>query len=446
MAMLGLLSLGASSCSDFLNPDPSNSLDTSQVFTDLEGANAVLVGAYGNLTSSNYYGLRYPFFAEMAADNLAWTGTLPSFGEIKQRNIQTSNVEVTSMWQQIYSTINRANNVITLAPTVASIPETNRVQLVAEARFIRAVAYFDLVRYWGDVPLVLTPTSTPDNSLNVSRSPVSAVYDQVREDLDAAEAVLPVANTGRATKWAATAMKARLALYRQQWQTAATLADQVIASGRFSLLPNYRAVFETENSAESIWEIQFDAQVSSQFAFYALPTSAGGRNELSPTGTGSTLPNAYENGDQRKNATISDGTYKIPATGRTVPAGQQIKYFDPGTGTDNYRAIRFAEILLIGAEAKAQQQDLPGALTLLNRVRNRAGLANFASTSQSAVLDAIQQERRVELALEGHRWFDLIRTGKAAQVLNVPDARRLLFPIPFRETVNNPNIIQNPGY
>jgi hypothetical protein len=444
LAVLGLLSLGTSSCSDFLNPEPRNSVDRTQVFTDLEGARAALNGTYGNLLSANNTGLRVPIFADMLADNLAHIGTFPSFAQLKNRAVLPDNAEVTNMWSSLYGTINRANNVIAYTPAVTGTTDAVKSQIIGEALFVRALAYFYLVNYWGDVPLVVTPTTTPDNTLFVSRNPKAAVYDQMVADLTEAEAALPATGgPARASRLAATALKARIALYRQQYSEASRLADLVLAGG-YTLNPSYRAAVASENPTESIFEVQFDAQNQSSYAFFMLPTTNGGRNEMSPTGPGSTLTTAYETGDQRRDATVSNGSFQL--NGRAIAVGNQVKYTDPGTGTDNFKAIRLAEIILISAEAKARLNDAPGAITALNRIRTRAGLPVAAGLTQTQVLDLIERERRVELALEGHRWFDLIRTGRAQAVLNITDVNRLLLPIPFRETLNNPNMTQNPGY
>lgn len=443
VALLGALGLAGTSCDKVLDQQPQNALASTQVFVDLAGVNAALTGVYGGLTTSNYYGLRYPVFADLLADNLNHIGTFPSFAEIKNRNIQTNNAEVTNMWAAIYATINRANNVIEYTPGVGAILDADKKRIVAEAKFLRALCYFDLVRYWGDVPLVLTATKKADESLNVARTPATAVYDQVKKDFDDAEADLSEGSASRATKSGARALKARLALYRGQYSDAATLADQVIATTKFTLLPVYRDNFDVKNSAEAIFEVNFDNITSSQYAFYNFPGSRGGRNEVSPTGT--TLLTAYEAGDRRKSASISDGTYVV--NNQTIPANVGIKYTKAGTGEDDYRVIRLAEVILISAEAKARiGTDLPGALTLLNRIRTRAGLSLSTAATQASLLTAIEQERRVELAFEGQRWFDLVRTGRALTVLNITDARKLLLPIPFREITNNPNLTQNPGY
>ena len=440
--LLGLLGLGTSGCSDFLNPQPRNSLSPDQVFSDAAGASAALIGTYGALTSANYQGVTYLAFADLAADNLAHIGSFPTWAQVKNRSVLPDNADITNMWARLYEVVNRANNVTFYAPSVANITDTQKTQVIAEAQFLRAVAYFDLTRFWGDIPLVLTPTTGPGPDLNVARSAQSAVYDQIAMDLTAAESVLPEANTGRATKWAATALKARLALYRENWQDAANFADQVIASNKFQMLPSYRAIFDTENSAESIWSIQFEATGNRSFeAFYMVPGTLGGRGEVTPVST--TLPDAYEAGDKRKPATISDGTF-VSATGAKYPVGVQVKYTSPA-GDDNVHYLRYAEVLLIGAEAKAHLGKTDDALALLNRIRTRAGLPASTATG-TALLDAIAKDRRLELALEGHRWFDLKRTGKAQSVLNITDPNKLLFPVPLRELQNNPNMTQNPGY
>ena len=442
VALLGALGLAGTSCDKILDQQPQNALDSAQVFTDLAGANAALTGVYGGLTTANYYGLRYPEFSDLLADNLAHLGTFPSFAEFKNRNIQTSNVEVSNIWQDIYATVNRANNVIEYVPGVGGILDADKKRLVAEAKFLRALSYFDLVRYWGAVPLVLTATKKADTSLNVARTPANAVYDQVKKDLDDAENDLGEGSPSRASKSGARALKARLALYRGQYTEAASLADMVIATTKFSLLPVYRDNFDAKNTVEAIFELNFDNITRSQFAFFFFPGSRGGRNEIGPLGT--TLPAAYEVGDVRKNASISDGTF--PVDGRLIPASVGIKYTRAGTGEDNFRVLRLAEVILIGAEAKAQNNDLVGSLTLLNRIRTRAKLAPAVAVTKAGLLSAIEQERRVELAFEGHRWFDLVRTGRAQTLLGITDARRLLLPIPFRDITNNPNITQNDGY
>jgi hypothetical protein len=348
------------------------------------------------------------------------------------------------MWHTLYRGIDRANNVLDKVPAIEDPAFTDKARIIAEARFLRALHYFDLVRLWGGVPLILAPTTLADQSLNVSRASVGEVYQQILADLDAAEPDLPEAASGRATKSAVKALKSRIALFRGDYPTAGALAAEIVASNRFSLVPNYRALFDTKNSAESIFEVQFDNVNGNSLAFYNYPVTLGGRNEVGPRGLGSTLEAAYEPGDLRKNASISPGGLVVD--GRTIPAGVNIKYYRPGTGEDNVHLIRFAEVLLTHAEALARQGQLTESLVSLNKVRTRAGLEELETENQQELIDAILKERRVELAMEGHRWFDLVRTGQAQTVLGITDANKLLFPIPQRELINNPNMEQNPGY
>lgn len=444
---LGLLLLFLTSCQkEVLDQVPQASLDDKVALNNRFGVEAAILGIYDALQSGNYYGIRLPIFADMAADNLAHVGTFPSFAQIKNRAILTDNVEVTNMWAVIYEGINRANNVIEAAPKIQD-PAFNSNRAIAEARFLRALFYFDLVRWWGGVPLVLQPTRTPDPAvLNVRRNSEAEVYAQVIEDLNFAEQNLPDVQANRATKWAAIALKSRVYLYQKNYQGVIASADQVVKSNRFNLVSNYRTLFETKNAApESIFEIDFNSVDGNSMAFFNWPTSLGGRNEVRPTGAGSTLPTAYEANDARRAATIAQAGTVID--GRTILTGLGIKYFRIANGDDNIIVLRYAEVLLNYAEALVELNRTAEALPFINQIRRRAGLAELsASLSQDEMRLAVERERRVELALEGHRWFDLKRTGRLQAVLGLTNPNAALWPIPFRETTNNPNMTQNPGY
>ena len=276
---------------------------------------------------------------------------------------------------------------------------------------------FNLVRYWGDVPLITTPTKTTDDIL-VSRANQDQVYTLIETDLDEATLDLPETATGRATKWASKALMARVALHRHDYETAAALCGEIIDAKKFVLIADYRLLFATKNTQESIFELQYDPVNANGLAFWFLPTSLGGRNEVGPRGAGSTLESAYEPGDRRKDASISPGGLLLE--GRSFPAGTGIKYYR-STRDDNVLVIRYAEILLIRAEAFAQLGNLSESLSLLNQIRLRAGLDPLEIEDQTTLLEAIAHDRRVELAMEGHRWFDLNRTGQAQNVLGLSD-------------------------
>ncbi|KAA9338312.1 RagB/SusD family nutrient uptake outer membrane protein [Hymenobacter busanensis] len=463
LALLGLL-VGGTSCKDFLDVTPANSVEDRRMFGNPENAEASVYGCYGALSSANYLGLRYPLFADLAADNLTQTGTFASFNEIDLASIQPSNTETTGMWGTIYAGINTCNNVIERVEATPGLSDALKKQYVAEAKALRGFHYFNLVRYWGGVPLVLKSTKVdePISSLSIPRSTVEEVYNQVQADFDAAELDLPLtSDPSRLNKWSVRGLKARLALYRKQWATAADLCDQILANPSYGLVPNYRDLFEGGFTKESLWEVDFTQTNSSQFAFFMFP-SPFGRGEVAATGatanlaTASTNGTSYENRttDKRYAATLSVG---FQLNGTTVKGNTVVKYDDPGNGDDNYIVIRLGEIILTAAEAKAELGGarLNEALAHMNDIRVRAGLAprTLATTNaQATLLSQIERERRLELALEGHRWFDLKRRDRVQAVLGtlVPNLAqnrdRELWPIPARELTNNSKLVQNNGY
>ncbi len=430
--------LGA--CDDFLDKPPQTSVAAEEAISSPASARAAIIGAYANLAAG--YGQAYTVYPDLLADNLAHNGSFTDLGQLNNHTYLPDNGSVASLWRSLYQGINRANHVIDQVPRVNAPGFTDQKSILAEAKFIRALNYFHLVRYWGDVPLVVTPTRTAAD-VGVSRSPQAQVYQRIETDLEEATPDLPEAAPGRATQAAAKALRARVALHRQDYATAAALCGEIIESKRFSLVSSYRLLFETKNTVESVLELQYDPVSSNGLAFWFLPTSLGGRNEVGPRGAGSTLESAYEPGDRRKDASISPGNLLLD--GRTFPAGTGIKYYR-GTRDDNVPVIRYAEVLLTRAEALAQLGNREESLALVNQIRQRAGLDVLESMDHNSLLLAIERERRVELAMEGHRWFDLIRTGRAQAVLGIQDPTKLLLPIPQQDLLVNPNLTQNEGY
>lgn len=436
-----------SSCKKILDQRPQASLDASTAFTTRQAVDAGIIGVYDAFQSSSYYGVDFSLLSELGADNLNHTGSFPSYLEIKNRNIATNNANVTGTWNQIYVVINRANTVLQSAVGITDAA-FNKNAALGELRFLRGLAYFDLQRLWGGapdgynkpngkgVPLFTTPTLVAGDAAAKPRATEAEVYTQIISDLDYAIANLPTtAANGRATKNAAIALKARLQLYREDFADAESLATQIISQfssqARGGLAADYAGIFSTKNTKpESIFELQFTATDANNLRFYYY-----GRNEVASS---SSLGNAHEAGDLRKpvNYASSGSVFK------------QLKFFR-ADGTDNIILIRLAEIYLIRAEARARKAtpDIPGSQADLNIVRNRAGLANTTAAIPADLLTAILQERRIELAHEGQRWFDLRRTNRLLSTLGITDAYRALWPIPQRERETSGFLIdQNPGY
>lgn len=446
-----LLTLGFSttSCDEMVEATPINSLDAEAGYQTPQDVQAGLNGAYDALQSVNYWGLRYQVFAEMGADNVRHRGTFPSFAAIFNNQILFDNVELSNMYNVIYAGINRANYVIQQADRITD-PALNKPQVIAEARLLRAFHYMNLLGYWGGlpegyglpnglgVPLRLTPTNAPADAVAISRSTEQQVLQAINEDIEFAITNLPAAigNRSRVSRPAANALKARLALRNRDYAGAAAAAALVPA---LTLPASYESIFRDKNSSESIWELAFDPTDTNQLAFFYLPSANGGRTEVAYT---TALQSAHEANDQR-----------LAVNAPTTPAGSTRKYTRP-IGDDNVVLIRYAEVLLTRAEALARlggTANLTSAVGFLNTVRTRAGLPAYTLTTQAALITAIMQERRIELAHEGFRWFDLRRTGTSLTAVPSLAAQnqafRVLWPIPQRELLNSNGLIeQNPGY
>lgn len=434
------------SCKKTLDQQPQASLDATTAYTTRQGVEAGLSGAYDGLQQTGYMTLNYLVFPELYADNLTWTGTFPTWSQVFNKTILPDNTDITSIWNHINGTINRANNIIAAAPAITD-PAFLKDRAIGECLTLRALGYFDLIRMYGGsptgynqagglgVPLRLEPTiTTAQANARVARSSEAEVYTQILKDLDEAIAKLPTTNgVGRINRNVAIALKSRVQLYRQQWAEAESLATSIITSTAptYSLVAgaSYGTIYTAKNSSESIWELQYVETDPNNLAFYYYPTTSGGRNEISSS---TNLRDAYTAGDLRRNVNYS-----------TAPAAKQLKYSRVNPGVDNVPMIRLAEMYLTRAESRAMLNNLPGALADLNVIRLRAGLTASVAATQDALLTAIRLERRLELAHEGHRFFDLRRYNQTGNTQTF----RNLFPIPQSEILNSAGTVtQNPGY
>jgi len=442
--ILLLVMLVGHSCQKSLDQQAQAGLDGKTAYTTKAGIEAGLLGVYDGLQQNGYFSLNYLLFPELYADNLVWTGTFPTWAQVYNKTILPDNTDIALIWNAIYSTINRANNVIDAAPRIDDA-SFQKERTIAECKVIRAMCYFDLIRMFGGspegynkqgglgVPLRLAATQTPADAKAIARATEAEVYTQILKDLDEAIAGLPDRiSVGRVNKYVAIALKSRLQLYRGQWADAELLATAVITSpNNYSLVSGalYGSIYtEKNNSGESLWELQYIATDANTLAFYYYP-SPSGRNEVSSS---LSLRDAFEDGDWRKNVNFSSS-----------PADKQLKYSKVNPGTDNVMIFRLAELYLTRAEARAMQNNLDAAREDLNVIRVRAGLQVSKVSDQSALLSAIKKERRLELAHEGQRFFDLRRYNETG----ITQTFRNLFPLPQSEITNSGNlVIQNPQY
>ena len=433
--------LSLSACNDLLEPTPVQQLPDSQAIKDAGSARAATIGVYDRVQA--YYQLNWPVLGFLPGENVRFNGTLNQFLQIDQNQLSADNVLITEAWTQMYQAVNGANNVIAAVPGITDplLPAAEKTQLLGEAYFLRALVYFDLGRGWGGVPLALTPTRSKANGQGLRRSTQAQTYDQVLTDLAQAETLLPEAATrNRAVKAAARALRARLHLYRQQWAEADASATQVIASTNYRLVTPYRT-FSTAPflSQESVFELTFSNSDANTMWNNWFPSALGGQFNFQPVPAAIALLNDPTVGGSRAALLAS-----------TVIAGSPVTYGNlysrSAQRDDPSYVLRLAEQYLIRAEAHARQAKIPEAIADLNAVRARAGVSATTATTAAQLLLAIENERRVEFAFEADRWFDLVRTGRAGDVLGVTDQRRWLFPIPFNDLVADPDLVQNPGY
>lgn len=431
------LYLTVASC-DVIEQEPIDSVSTQALFTRESDAEAAIIGTYRHLAN---LGSNYIYFAELPTKNSKGNSLNRQFEQLNNLIIVADNSQFTGLWDQQFVLINSANVVIKNVPKIPGMSDAAKNSVIAEARFLRAFTYFNLVRYFGAVPLVTEPTESPDvTALQVARTPVADVYTQILSDLDYAKLNLPethagLGKTARATKAAAYSLGARIHLTRKNYALAIADANQVATRKGEVLSVAYANLFLTKNSAESIFEINYDTQLQNNLATTFLPGSLGGTRTIE---VNNDLFNAYETGDVRKDATF----------GFANAANYMKKYSRGGTKDDNIIVFRTAEVMLTKAEALAETSyPSVDALRLLNEVRRRAGLAAINPATLAAFRTALYKERRLELSFEGHEWHDIIRTGRLQSVLGIADINKSIWPVPSVELARNPKLLpQNPGY
>ena len=427
-----------SSCSKFLEEAPNNALPTEKSITDAGTARAAINGSYDAV--QNYYAANYPTLGTITADNVVFNGTLSQYLQLDQNAIPPDNVTTVAAYQGIYRAINSANSVIAYVPNVSDpqLTAMEKNKILGEAYFIRALGYFDLGRGWGGVQLQLKPTTGLASAAGIKRSSLQQTFDQVLADLGQAESLLPEDATtrNRAQKSTARALRARLHLYRKEWAQAEAFATQVISSPKYTLANPYKAFFTAPfGTAESVFELQFSANDRNSFWNLWYPSSAGGQFTLKPSASFVSKITSPSAGGSR--------SALVAGTGSNVYG---VLYNMSATSTDPSYVIRIAELYLIRAEARAQQNNLKGAEADLNVTRSRAGVPATTAATQADLLLAIEEENSLEFAFEAHRWFDLVRTGRAGAVLGITNQNFWLFPVPLSDVLSDPDVVQNPGY
>ncbi len=494
--IFSIFAIVLASCSDFLNIRPEGStLSSSMDYSKSENIFKPVSAAYASLRSGNVHGFGYICALEISSDNADKGSTPednPTAGEFQDMSFTESNTLLNDLWIGYYDVVSAANNAIYQMGEFdkATKNEENKAyiaQCLGEAKFIRAYAYFSLVRMFGNIPVIDKTLSSAELAAQMPKKPLE-VYAFIEQDLEDAAAVLPESyqksEAGRVTRYTAMALKAKVHLYKASLTGAdkaaemtmvATLADAVMASGKFALENDFRYVFsmDGENCKESVFEIQCSTLGKTtgeapytEYAYYQGPR---GNAPANMQGWGFCVPSddliafynerretirpattlLYRGSTTPEGDTIKESSVNPVYNGKVYVPSSYNKWSYNGYGFDyNIRILRYSDVLLMFAEAMvsgaAPESVTSGysAQSALDEVRTRAGLGSTAPT-----LENIWDERRAELSMEEDRYLDLVRTGQAAgKIKGFVAGKHELFPIPANQRQLNTNLEQNPGY
>lgn len=486
--ILLLLSVFASACSDkFINFTPPSINSAEGFFNTKEGVDQAVIGAYNGLQeveASNFAEL----MNEERSDNVWTPSVVSSYNDLSVQKFLVSSSEpfLDDAWSDTYDVIHRCNLVLENIGSVSFSDTTLKSQYIGQMEFIRALMYFDLVRYFGGVPLV-TKSVTPEEATKIKRATVQETYNLIINDLKDAINRLPKtyagADIGRATKYSAEGLLGRVyvamggyPLKAPMWSAAKGLFEDIISSGQFQFLPTYAGVFNlaNENGPQCVFYVQFKAGAND--VGNPIPTR-NADNDVNP----STFPfggspdapivsqdliDSYEPGDVRYAHDIRlKWVNKSGDTVSNLPTIQKFAQGTPAKASDwdiNWPVIRYGDVLMMYAECLNELGYDPNgqAMQILNMVRTRAGLPSKTPAeipNQQAFRAAMEEERRHEFVGENFRWNDLVRTDMAFDTMkhflgefgmgnNLKSRDQYLYPIPLQVLEVNPSMSQNPGY
>lgn len=478
-------SLFLASChKELLEPVPDSVLTTANAFNTAKDINLGVIGIYSSLQSKVQ---KDYLLMEMTSDNMyaEYYATEPGLAEMEVLEISSENNILNNFWKVSYNAIFRANSILSNIDRPTNYSAGKKEQYTGEAKFLRALFYFDLARIFGDVPLV-TEALSVSAAEQIGRTPKSAILEQVVSDLKEAISSLPgpsAIESGRASKAAAMSLLGKVYVHMEDWTNAKTYLGQVVNDFDYALVSNFKDLFslETENNSEAIYSVPFIEGTNGQGITYNFAPLGGIYGILSngsrvgrPTWDLHTL---YDPADQRFEVTISE----TQLTANSKPGDEPIwypyinKYIVPIAGSSSgldIPILRLGDIILLYAESLYKTGDKEGALQQLNRIRERAfrdSNHNYSLSdisSEEEFMDVLLLERRLELAFENQRWFDLVRTGRfitklaqfeteynpgsgqaEIQKINVQPYMRY-FPIPYEQIqLAAPGVIkQNEGY
>ena len=444
------------SCSDVLDPEPIDLLTDDIVLNEASDVPNVEIGLYEAfrpiIPSMVIAG-------DLTADMLVHNGTFTNFRELGTKQISSANSSAAALWGSIYNTVYLSNFIIERLPNVPGVRSADRDRVLATAHFLRGYAYFSAVSSFGGVPMV-TSTNIETNR-NIPRTSKGELLDFILADYNEALGKLPEtpANPGYASEFAIHSALAKFYLYTEDWSNAETFSTNVINSGQYNLDSAFVNVVKKDFPSESIFEVGYtindDPGTNGTIGLYYLLAN---RREIIPSNQVILKLASSESGERFSSIKFDINNLKGADNGWAVD-----KYGTQDEDNNNVVVFRLGEIYLIRAEARAMQNKITSAIADINVLRIRADYKSVVSNqvvktprvgavTQSQLIQLIEEERVYELAFEGHRWYDLVRTGRASAIMLPFNANWKtayeLWPIPQREIQNNPALQgnQNPGY
>ncbi|QHW00334.1 RagB/SusD family nutrient uptake outer membrane protein [Spirosoma endbachense] len=467
------LFLLVSGCDEkFVDLTPQDVIPVQQYYKTEADIRSALTGTYGNLR-----GIYNSFwqYTELPSDNTqSFPESESGSGEYDKLTWRSTSAGVSTAWNDAYRTIAGANVILARIESV-TMDATLKNQYIGEAKFLRALMYFNLVRLFDGVPIILKEITSEAEAYTYTRNTAAEVYAQIEKDLLDAEKILPAkytgTNVGRATSGAAKSLLGKVYVQEKKYAEAAAKLAEVVNSGIYRILPNLADVFGVgkDNNDEIVFGVQYVSSGFGEGNSYAYVFAPGnsGTQFVGVTAGGTNigtqdLYDAFEAGDLRRDAFL--GVYKFGGNALIYYWSKKFVYkiTQLNEGENDWPVLRYADVVLLYAEALNQTGKTTEALAQINVIRKRAGLANLSGLSAADTQLSVEKERRLELCFEGHRWHDLIRWGKDVATMQAFKAKystldvalknmsvapeRKLFPIPFREISLNAAFTQNPGY
>jgi len=434
----------ASSCSDLLEPQPIDLLTDDTVLNeskDVPNVETGLYTAFRGITSS------IVIAGDCTADMLTFNGTFSQYRELGTKQITSSNASVLTLWSSIYNTIYLANFIIERLPDVAGVPTSQRNRVMATAHFLRGYAYFVALYSFGGVPLV--KETSIDANRNIPRATEADILQQILDDYNEALGNLPdqPSSAAFASTYALDAAFAKYYLYIGNWAKAEQHSTNIISSNKYKLVTDFSSLVTKDFTEEAIFEVGYTLTDDPGTSATGLNNIFVGRREMIPSNQVVVALASAESGDRFSTISFNANLLKGNDNGWSVA-----KYGTADQDNNNVVVFRLGEIYLIRAEARAKQAKVTEAKADIEQLRSRANAPLLGTVTQNQIIQIIEEERRYELAFEGNRWYDLVRTNRADAVMNSfsPNWKSTykLWPVPQRELLNNPSLAgnQNPGY